>query len=143
MKQKISKLQKVYLAAFGILFLTGLVFYFTHVKVMAQTSGSSLPIPRTTATQISWISGPAVTLDWKTSDTGVYGFKISKQQTGMGVPRIITIFNPVETGSSLQTNGGTFIDEKVQKGKTYTYFITTFDRGGNESAPAQVNITIN
>jgi hypothetical protein len=147
--KKINKLQKISLIAIGILLLAGIGFHFKQ-KSLTQTINKVLPTPTVQATTLNNIAVPtsedqvspgAVTLVWKIPQADVYGFRISRTNSGATGYKNIAIFDPDPVGYAHISDGGFYTNFGLQKGTSYTYQITTFDRQGDESAPASVTIT--
>jgi hypothetical protein len=134
--KKITKLQKISLIVLGVLVLVGLGFYFNQ-RVLAQTTGAVLPTP----TIQDQVFPGGVIFSWKVSKKDVYGFRIARRTAGVKNYKTIAIFNPDPVGYAHISDGGFYTDLTVLKGRTYVYFITTFDRQGNESSAATSTIT--
>lgn len=81
-----------------------------------------------------------ISVSWSIPDgqADTYGFVLDRQ-TGSDVKtrQTLQIFEPYPEGVDYVTNGGDYLDENVTDNQTYTYFVKTVDRVGNESAFAQ------
>lgn len=80
----------------------------------------------------------AIIVTWSTPDLNEYGYKIEKE--GVKGKEIAATYNPLELGDSETTPGGFYFDAALVPNDTYTYYVTTFDRAGNESAPAKITL---
>lgn len=81
----------------------------------------------------------AILVTWDNKDlTDEFGYKIEKE--GIKGKEMAAIYNPVDAGDADKLPGGFYLDEAVVANDTYTYYVTSFNRGGEESSPAQITL---
>jgi len=136
--KKITKFQKICLIAVSI-FVVAILGYFSFKSFAQARTSSHLPTPQ--VKQQTFPGG--IMIAWNISQKDVYSFIIDRQtkRKRLNDRKTIAIFNPDPVGYAHITDGGFYTDEKVTSGTNYTYYVTTFDRQGNESSPATVTIT--
>jgi len=133
MQNKIIKFQII----FGIL---ASLFLFLPLRAQAAVPDPPKPYAEVNGDSEDNLS-VLVTWDinsWTTSDKNEYGYKVEKE--GANGKATVATYNPIDAGHSVQTNGGFYLDEAVAPNETYTYYVTAFDRFGEESAPASTTV---
>ncbi len=81
-----------------------------------------------------------VIVTWNVPAESDYGYKIDKK--GINGRETAVILDPDEEGDSNLSNDGFYFDSAVVIGDTYTYYVTSFDRDGEESPAASTTIKI-
>lgn len=135
--KKINKFRKIGLATLGILAILSLAYLIQQKIAVAQVDSSIPPTPEVKAIA----TNGQILISWKISEKSVYGFKIERKNRYADNRRIIAILNPKEVGYEFITDSGFYVDEdNIIKTYNYVYFVTAFDRQGNESKPGTITV---
>lgn len=80
----------------------------------------------------------AILITWDIADQNEYGYKLEKE--GVKGKETAATYNPIELGDEEKTPGGFYLDTALVPNDTYTYYVTTFDRAGNNSETAAITL---
>lgn len=79
-----------------------------------------------------------IVITWEIDSSGQYGYKVEREDAEK--KEIVVIYNPAEVGIDDATAGGFYLDTDLVPDNTYTYWVTTFDRAGEESEPGVITL---
>lgn len=121
--------------------LASVTVYFSVRLSKAADLTFTSPTP-TVKSRIVPISSEAagVMVTWSVPEEGDYGFKIEKEIGGEKA--VAAIYDPEPLGDENLSKEGFYFDSAVDIGDTYTYNITSYDRGGEESPAASTTIKV-
>lgn len=118
-----------------IIYLFGFILIILPISTRAET----IPTPQISGRVYGANdSDLAILVTWEVDDKNEYGFKIEKE--GIKGKEMAGTYNPIELGDEDKTPGGFYLDTALVSNDTYTYWVSTFDRAGNESAPAKITL---
>lgn len=126
---------KIIFAGFIFLTVLSLGLYFAK----AQTKSDSPPTPTVKEMVVNDGEGLSALVFWQ-NKPGVLGYKVVKR--GVNGQAEATDEQNFPLGFEDESAGGWYLDAAVVPGDTYTYSIITYDRGGEEAAPASVDLKI-
>src|SRR3989304_3097423 len=115
------------------------IFGFILIILPTSTQAETIPSPQISG-RVYGVndSDLAIIVTWEVNDQNEYGYKIEKE--GVKGKETAGTYNPIELGDEDKTPGGFYLDTALVPNDTYTYWVYTFDRAGNESAPAKITL---
>ena len=133
-----NKLKFILWLAFPLIAI-GLYFGIKNIQAADLTLAPSTPTVKVIVKPLA-TNAAGVMVTWSVPDYSDYGYKVEKE--GVNGREIAVLLDPEELGDANLSKDGFYFDPAVILGDTYTYFVTSFDRAGEESPAASATVKV-